>query len=365
MDLQLNVNYAAGKSDSREKRVDFVGSYLAFNGANQILSVGQQKRYWGASHEGSLILGHSARPVVGLNLQRDRRTPFESQWLSWLGAWQYQIFAGQMLNHQGMHSPQNSKLIGTRVSIMPQPYLEVGASRVIQWGGKGRPQSLSTFANALLGRDNAGQDEVVSVEKEPGNQIAGIDFKLRLKQWLNLPLAVYGEIVGEDEAGYLPAKKSYLFGIDGSHNISHRQTLNWHLEASDTSTEFGKANVLYQHHIYKDGYTHQKRPLGHSLGGNMRAVILGLNSYYTNNDITALVKSHSWHSKLIYAKTVVSKRSISTENSPAYQGIQLGWQGEMPINRYITAKVGVSGWALKAKSSNNQFGVSLSSALLF
>lgn len=362
LDFRLQLNYNAGDSAIRSKNWDMVGSYAAFKLWNQWISIGQQKRFWGTAHSGSLILGDSARPVIGINMQRDKQDPFESKWLSWLGRWQYQFFIGQALNFDGMLSPQNHKLIGMRLAIIPMDYLELGASRIFQWGGNGRLQTLSSFANAFLGKDNAGTN--VSTDKEPGNQIAGVDFRIRFKYLLGLPISFYGQVMGEDEANYLPSQHFYLLGIDGSHNISHRQTLNYFIEGVDTSIDLGrKSGITYRHSIYRDGYYHQRLPLGYALGGDMRALVVGFNSSYRNNDITALVRDHRWSSKFILAHNVVKDNSQVAKES--YQGIELQWQGNIPINRYIGFQLQSSVWHLKAKNDKNQSGIALKAALAF
>lgn len=362
LDFNLQANYLAGHTPYRSRNVDFIGSYVAVRVWNQWLSVGQQKRYWGIGHEGSLILSDAARPVIGIGLQRDRQTPFESKWLSWLGRWQYQLFAGQALNFEGMRSPKDFKLIGMRLSISPTSFLDLGFSRVIQWGGQGRQENLSSFGNALLGKDNAGDN--VAVENEPGNQIAGVDFRLKLMPLLNLPFSVYGQVMGEDESKYLPTQNFYLFGVDGSHNISARQTLNWHLEFADTSIDLGRRySTTYKHHIYRDGYYNQKLPFGYALGGDMRVVTLGLNSSYRNNDITALVQDHHWGVKFLWAETMKSK--LNQHLAKKYKGIEVSWQGEIPINKYIELKLGSSGWYLKSEKDRNQTGASIKASLEF
>lgn len=229
-------------------------------------------------------------------------------------------------------------------------------------GGEGRQQNLSSLGNALLGKDNAGEN--VAVDKEPGNQIAGIDFRLKLMPLLNLPLSVYGQIMGEDESKYLPTQNFYLFGIDGSHNISNRQTLNWHLEFADTSIDLGRRySTTYRHHMYKDGYYNQKLPLGYALGGDIRNIVFGLNSSYRNNDITAIVQEHHWGTKLLWAETLVSKQSNTKPKT--YKGIEISWMGEIPINKYIELKLGSSGWYIKSKKDKNQAGLSIKASLEF
>ena len=74
------------------------------------------------------------------------------------------------------------------------------------WGGEGRPESLSSFDDALLGtRDN--DTSVGDTDNDPANQLGGFDARLSLMPLVNIPAGVYAQYVGEDEVGGLPSKK--------------------------------------------------------------------------------------------------------------------------------------------------------------
>ena len=128
VDLRLQGNAVGGDGVDRASHGNVNGSYGAVKLGNQWLSFGQQQRWWGPGKEGSLIMGHTARPVTGFSLQRAEQTPFESPWLSWLGRWQYQVFAGQLAHYEAV---PDAKLIGMRVNLQPTEYLELGASRAM------------------------------------------------------------------------------------------------------------------------------------------------------------------------------------------------------------------------------------------
>ncbi|MFW3379870.1 capsule assembly Wzi family protein, partial [Glaesserella parasuis] len=103
---------------------------------------------WGPGHDGSLIRGDASRPVYGFTAQRAEQKAFESKWLSWIGPWQYQAFAGQLDDYTAV---PDAKLLGFRLTAQPLPYLELGASRTLQWGGEGRSQSWDSLWNAIKG----------------------------------------------------------------------------------------------------------------------------------------------------------------------------------------------------------------------
>ncbi|WP_168405056.1 capsule assembly Wzi family protein [Acinetobacter indicus] len=266
-DARLRVNAEKDPQIDHDQDVNVEGSYIAGKLWNQWLIAGQIPTYWGPGHEGSLIRGDASRPVYGITAQRAEQTAFSSKWLSWIGPWQYQAFAGQLDNYDAV---PDAKLIGLRVTAQPLPYLELGASRAIQWGGEGRPESLSSLWDAFVGnKDNGGTGE-----PDPSNQIAGFDARLNLQPLVQMPLGVYAQYVGEDEAGGLPAKKMYLAGVDYS---SSYQNMPYQLysEWADTRTNGKAQGISYNHTNYKDGFYQHGYPLAHAMGGDGQMISVG------------------------------------------------------------------------------------------
>ena len=266
-DARLRVNAEKDPQIDHDQDVNVEGSYIAGKLWNQWLIAGQIPTYWGPGHEGSLIRGDASRPIYGITAQRAEQTAFSSKWLSWIGPWQYQAFAGQLDNYD---AAPDAKLIGLRVTAQPLPYLELGASRAIQWGGEGRPESLSSLWDAFVGnKDNGGTGE-----PDPSNQIAGFDVRLNLQPLVQMPLGVYAQYVGEDEAGGLPAKKMYLAGVDYS---SSYQNMPYQLysEWADTRTNGKAQGISYNHSVYTDGFYQHGYPLAHAMGGDGQMISVG------------------------------------------------------------------------------------------
>jgi hypothetical protein len=119
------------------------------------------------------------------------------------------VIFGQLENER--HIP-DTQFFGMRFTFRPLPTLEIGLSRSAQWCGEGRPCDASTFFDLLLGRDNRGDDDI-NPENEPGNQLAGYDFR-----WsptiFGHRLAAYGQLIGEDEAGGFPSRYIGQFGVE-------------------------------------------------------------------------------------------------------------------------------------------------------
>ena len=265
-DGKLRINGEKDQQIDNGHKVNVEGSYLAGKLWNQWFIAGQIPTWWGPGHDGSLIRGDASRPVYGFTMQRAEQNAFETKWLSWIGPWQYQVFAGQLDDYKAV---PDAKLIGMRLTAQPLPYLELGASRAIQWGGKGRPQNWDSFWNVIRGNDN-------DLSVDPGNQLAGFDGKLDLQPLINVPISLYGQIIGEDEAGYLPSRNMYLAGLDYSSSFNS-MPYQLYAEWADTRTHGDVWEYSYWHRTYKDGYYQHGYPLGHAIGGDGQMYSLGGN----------------------------------------------------------------------------------------
>ena len=204
-------------------------------------------------------------------MQRAEQQAFETKWLSWIGPWQYQAFAGQLDDYEAV---PDTNILGLRLTAQPLPYLELGASRTFQIDGQGQPDSLKAYWNAFIGKDNACDDNGCTGEGNASNQIAGFDARLNLQQWFKVPLSLYGQFVGEDEAGLLPSKKMYLAGVDYSSQFKN-MPFQIYTEWADTRTNGEVQGISYNHHIYTDGYYQHGFPLGHAMGGDGQMYSLG------------------------------------------------------------------------------------------
>ena len=265
-DAKIRVNAEKDPQIDNDQDVNVEGSYIAGKLWNQWLIAGQIPTYWGPGHDGSLIRGDASRPVYGLTAQRAEQKAFETPWLSWIGAWQYQAFAGQLDHYSAV---PDAKLIGLRVTAQPLPYFELGASRAIQWGGEGRSQNWDSLWDAIIGNDNVYGDT-----ENPSNQIAGFDARLNLQSLASIPFSLYGQYVGEDEAGGLPSKKMYLAGLDYSSSFKN-MPYQLYTEWADTRTNGEVRGISYNHSTYTDGYYQHGFPLGHAMGGDGQMYSVG------------------------------------------------------------------------------------------
>lgn len=266
--------------DGEEQRFDH--SYVAAIWGNWIITAGAQERWYGPGWDTSLLLSNNARPIPSVSLQRNYSDAFETPWLSWLGPWSLNAFAGQLESDRFI---PHAKLLGISVTLKPFESLEIGFRRTAQWGGEGRPETLSSLVDLAIGRTNCDQIEDGCDDRlggdEAGNQLAGIDFSLRLPTD-NYWGSIYGQLIGEDEAGYAPSRKLYQLGYKTNFYISDF-SVTAYLEYADTENEYSR-NLTYEHGIYRTGYRAEGRSIGSTYDNDTQSLGLGFLATHKNGD---------------------------------------------------------------------------------
>lgn len=270
--VQLNGQLVDSPDDGEEVRAD--GSLIGIALGNFAFAASTLDRWWGPGWDGSLILSHNARPIPALTIDRNFTDAFESRWLSWIGPWDLSVMMGQMEKERAV---PDARFFGVRFNFRPLASLEIGLSRTAQWCGEDRPCDFSTFVDLLAGRDNRGDG--IATSNEPGNQLAGVDLRWSLAQF-RLPIAVYGQFIGEDEAGGFPSRYLAQLGAKGAGLAGNRWSYRWFGEVTDTSCGFYESddnfNCAYNHGIYQTGYRYRGRAVGHGADNDARLLSVGL-----------------------------------------------------------------------------------------
>lgn len=265
--FRAQATAVANPDDGKDFRPD--GSYAAMQLGNWMLHAGYIDRWWGPGWEGSLIYGSNSRPIPSITIERDYSDAVEHPWVRWVGQWRFAVTMGQLEGSRD--DAPHAQLFGMRLTWKPHARVEVGFSRSAQWCGDGRPCDLDTFWDLLTGNDN---DQ--PPEEQPGNQMAGIDARWSLPF---APVAVYGQMIGEDEAGFLPSQYLGLFGVEMSGGFGER-TWRAHLEYADTACSFYDSEpnfgCAYRNFIYSDGYQYRDRSIGHAIDGDSEQLAAGL-----------------------------------------------------------------------------------------
>ena len=302
---KLSAGVVANPDDGQDFRPD--GSYVAMNLGNWNLSAGYLDRWWGPGWEGSLILSTNARPLPSIGIDRNETRPFTWPVLRWLGPWRFSTFMGQLEDDRDY---PEALLFGMRFESRPLPSLQIAASRSAQWCGEGRPCDLGTFGDLLTGNDN---DQPLA--DQPGNQLAGFDVRW---SWPGgrVPLALYAQAIGEDEAGFMPSKYLGLFGAEG---WGEWRSLSWraHAEYADTACDFPTSppefGCAYTNSIYTSGYRYRGRVLGHTIDADGESIGAGL----------LLVEASGDQWNLLARNVKLNRAGVAPEHSLAGREAQL------------------------------------------
>lgn len=301
---RLQVNGLNRPLTDKQSSVNLEGSYMATQFLGQVVYAGQLAHYWGPGQDGSINWGNAGTAIPGIGLQRAAQTAPETPWLSWIGPWGYEVFAGQMQHDTAV---PNAKVFNARLFFQPVTGLEIGFSRFMQWGGEGRDNSFGAWWRQVIGNSNPNAGGT-----DTGNELAGLDFRYTLPFFSN-PVSVYGQFAGEDEADKMPSKFIGQLGLQYQYIIGTGTRVQWHVEAADTmarrlfrSNAYSDPGIAYNHGIYRNGLYHDGMPIGHPIGGDGRSYAIGLS--VVPDDF----RYHSrFHARFMMAKVSESDRATN------------------------------------------------------
>ena len=325
--IGLAPTYVRDPRDGDRVRLD--GSYLAGTAGNWVLGAGAIDRWWGPGWHSAALLSTNARPVPGVWLNRRRSEAPDWIGLRWLGPWNFVAFAGQMESDRFI---SEARLIGARFSFRPWQYLEIGLMRTFLWGGEGQSESWSSLRNCTLGQSNVYGDT-----ENPCDQIAGGDFRLSVPLG-GTTLGFYGEVIGEDEAGFLPSQLFGTFGLDGATRLAGGEQ-RYFLEFTDTvAGVFSSEERLsaYEHSTFLTGNRYKGRTLGSTWESNSRVFSLGANQFFRNGSDISVTYSRAELNRLDTLRGRPPEAGIPVFDVPNVQEIDVyavRYRRPLPVGR--------------------------------
>ena len=272
----LEVTKVSDPQDGEKTRYD--NSYIGFIWGNWALMLGDIERWWGPAWTSSLILSNNARPTTSVMLQRNYSDPFSLPVLRALGPWTASAFISELDDQRHIY---NAKLFGFSLGFKPRPELEINLRRTAQWGGEGRPESFDNFIKLLTGgADNCSYADCKA--EEPGNQLGAIDISWHLPI---IETTIFGQTLGEDEAGYMPSRSSRQWGLKRHFDaLGVSGDLFLEFDNTTTVTYSSHYNILYNHGIYQTGYRYRGRSLGAPWDNDSKITSVGVTGYLANGD---------------------------------------------------------------------------------
>ncbi|MCL5884143.1 MAG: capsule assembly Wzi family protein [Deltaproteobacteria bacterium] len=335
--LQARGDYVTGGKDGRRTgRIEETSVRIGW--PQGTLEAGRFSLWWGPGRHGSLLFTTNAEPLIGTRLRNPRPIPVGG-WFRFLGLFQYDLFLSRLEKDRPIPHPY---LAGMRLALKPKPWLEIGASRAMHFGGEGRSVTSSTLIDTFTGKG----------ENDPngaGNQLASFDAKVRLPL-RGQPVVLYMEGGAEDHSsGWKPSKWAWLGGIFLP-SIGGEKRFDFRLEFADTYDSAHGTGIWYRHLASGEGYAHayKGQVLGHHLGTDARdffaeahyfilpASYLEINADLTQRFFPGPAREETrrfgaglvlWLSKSLRNETRFSVRKVSNENGvPGMDGTDSTFQ---------------------------------------
>lgn len=245
--------------ESSDSSLSLLEGRLALGLGPLEFSAGRQSLWWGQSRHGALVLTNNAQPLDMLRLTNP--TPVLLPWiLRFLGPFRFDLFVSRLEEDRVVPEPYFG---GLRVDFKPMPWLELGASRAVMFGGGDRHIAFDDFLTIVGGENLSG-------EEDTSNSVASVDARVKIpKLW---GAEIYAEIGGEDEADFLGSvpffsQMAYIGGVYLP-RIEPSGRVELRLEYLDTTHQRKGQPVWYRHGLYRSGYIYEGRILGHHAGGD-------------------------------------------------------------------------------------------------
>jgi hypothetical protein len=338
---QLNLNYDGHNDFNLDE------SYFHFTKGIATYGVGAINRHWSFSDNTSLILSHNARPVRSIYLKVKNK--FGYGWLSSKANWSFEAFNGFT---EGSLNDNKSMLFGMRAILSPVEGLNFELIQTSQWGGDGYNNGMSSLGTVLfLDSNNRSNSNI--------NKMAGFGISYFIPND-RMPLRIYGQAIGEDEAGNLPSCYAYLAGLEWS-NSKFKYPIILNFEAIDTRIDKSTAgycgpNTMYNNTIYD--YTNYGKTMGAEI--DTEGTSLG---FYVHSQISQKINiGYSTKLVTINDSNWSGNRLSSNRQSGLINSLNISWlndkisfDGSIYNQNFTLDKVGI----------NSSYGFGLSSSIKF
>jgi len=351
---KLNIKYDMGNTVSQlafsyDGHNNFIldGSYLQYTSDILTFGVGSIDRHWSFSDNTSLILSKNARPIKSIYLKLENR--FNHYLLPSEASWSFETFNGFT---EGSLNNSSSMILGARATLTPILGLDFELIQTSQWGGKGQSTGISALGSALFLDSNAGSNSNI-------NKMAGFGISYTFPTKL-MPLRIYGQAIGEDEAGNLPSCFAYLAGIEWK-NIKIKYPTTVGIEAVDTRinrTTHGYCgpNTFYNNNTYD--YTNYGDTMGATVDTEGKSLeFFGKSQISQNIDI-----KYSTKLVTINDKNWVNHRLSLKRQSGLINSLGFSW---VKNNITFNGDIYSQNLSLKKANINSGYGVNFSSSIKF
>lgn len=236
--------------------------YVKLTAFNVELAVGRDSLWWGPGYHGALLMSNNAHPFDMIKVSNPE--PVLLPWIfSYLGPVQFNLIFSELNDERSGEQLVNPYLYGGRLGIKPHPFLELGASHLVMFGGEGRRDlSFSDIVKTLYGNENRDN------QKTDSNQEFAVDIALTLpniKRYIFVAdgLKLYFEW-GAEDTGIPPDRRAYIagFALYKPFALDRAVLRGEYADLSPSSVP----NAWYNHGSYPMNY--DDRVFGHHAGSD-------------------------------------------------------------------------------------------------
>jgi hypothetical protein len=318
--FSLHPEYAGSSEGGND--VDLIEGYGKVGLGPLELEAGRDSLWWGPGYHGSILMSNNARPFDMLKISNPG--PILLPWIfRAMGPVKAEWFLARL---EADRDFPHANLSGMRLNIRPHPLVEMGASRVVMFGGQGQPGlGLFDYVTPL----------VAAHEEAANNQLAGFDGSVLLplpKNGFLRSIKLYVDAAGEDEAGLIPTKWGDLLGVQFNDILKTGRT-DFRIEYADDIVP-GYPNVFYTHGLYTSGYTYEGRVIGHYMGTQSRDLFMQVSHYLRDDLIVDVAYDRHTHGVSADAHTTANIYELGVTYFPS-QNWQItgGYRFEQGDNR--------------------------------
>lgn len=206
--IYFNLGYSKGNLSSQlylnfdeNNKFSLDNSFTNYRLGIANFNIGKINRVWSFSEQSSLILSSNARPLKAISIKLENK--FDTQWLSSNANWSVEIINGETKNS---YNGKNSMFLGKRLILTPMKNLHFEFLQSSQWGGENKNINSSLIRALTFGDTNIGRNSEI-------NKMAGFGVSYLISKNEN-SFRMYGQAIGEDEAGNLPSCYSWMAGLE-------------------------------------------------------------------------------------------------------------------------------------------------------
>jgi len=338
---QLTLNYNGHNDFALD------GSYLQLTKGIATFGVGKVDRHWSFSDKTSLILSKNARPSDSMYLKLENT--FGHNWLPSKANWSFEVFNGFT---KGSLNGSKSMLLGIRAIVSPTERLDFELIQTSQWGGNKYNNDISSLGAALFFDTNSGSNSNI-------NKMAGFGISYLIPSNI-MPVRIYGQAIGEDEAGNLPSCFAYLAGLEWT-NTKIKNPITIGIESIDTRIDTTKhgycgPNTMYNNSTYD--YTNYGKSIGAAI--DTEATSLGL---YVRSQISQKINIEYAAKSVVINDNNSSGHRLSSNRQPGIiSSIGVSW---VKNNIRFDGNIYNQTFNLDKANIKSGYGVGFSSYIIF